>query len=121
MADAMAPVLPVVGGTEGADLRRESFAGAPASPGAAERKPAAPVSEEADLPEVRQATDRLNNAASSLQINARFRVLDQLHQVVVEMYDAESGEVIREIPPRRFLEMYADMMRLVGLRLDRTA
>jgi len=105
---------------EGSTLQREPYPGA--MPGArAEHKAGLGPAEEADVREVRQAVDHLNEAVKTLEVSARFRVLDDPHQVVVEMYDTNTGDVIREIPPRRLLQMYADMMHLVGISLDRRA
>ena len=111
-------VAAVVSWSDGLMYRREPFAGAPAGPAHFEPKPV--LAEEADLPEqVRQAVERLNQTMETLKVESRFRVLDDPHQVIVEMYDSDTGQMIREIPPRRMLEIYADMMRLVGLNLDR--
>lgn len=120
MTDAAQTILRRMEPSDGATLQRDPYAGVWAG-SHVEPKPTHGPGDEPDPQEVRQAVDRLNDAVKTLELGARFRVLDEPRQVIVEMYDTSTGEVIRQIPPRSFLQMYADMMHLIGLSLDRKA
>jgi flagellar protein FlaG len=37
---------------------------------------------------------------------------------MVKVVDSETGEVIREIPPEKLLDMFANMLELAGLIID---
>lgn len=120
MTDVIQPVFRRNEPSEAAILHRDTYAGT--SPSVyTDRRVAPPPGNGPDLSEVQQAVDCLNEAVKTLEIGARFRILDEPRQVIVEMYDTATGDVIREIPPRRLLRMYADMMHLIGLSLDRKA
>ncbi|HHX40331.1 MAG TPA: flagellar protein FlaG [Armatimonadetes bacterium] len=120
MTDVVQPVLRRIEPSDAAILHRDTYPGARPSV-YSDRATARPTGNGPNFSEVRQAIDCLNEAVKTLEISVRFRILDEPRQVVVEMYDTTTGDVIREIPPRRLLRMYADMMHLVGLSLDRKA
>lgn len=62
--------------------------------------------------------DEMNRAARVLRTTLRFEVDDRNGELLVKVIDAESGELIRVIPPDRFMEAYLSMQALVGLLLD---
>lgn len=62
--------------------------------------------------------DEMNRAARALRTMLRFEVDDRNGDLLVKVIDAESGELIRVIPPDRFMEAYLNMQALVGLLLD---
>lgn len=65
--------------------------------------------------------EKLNIAMNALDIQARFSVHEATKQVMVQVINVESGKVIREIPPKRILDMVAKMLDLVGLLMDERA
>lgn len=72
--------------------------------------------------EARNRLDRalkdLNDAFSAFDIQLKFRVHDKTHDIMVQVVNVRTGEVIREIPPKKILDMFAEMMRFVGVLLD---
>lgn len=64
------------------------------------------------------AADELNEALEVLHTHLRFRLHEDTHRYYVEIVDTLADEVIREVPPKRFLDMIADMYRFMGIIVD---
>lgn len=104
----------------------------------AEVRPAEPVPEAASQPEaasepserqhrrreegaLRKAVERLNKTAAAFDVRERFAVHEQLNHVIVTVYDSVTNTVIREIPPRKVLDVVAGIMELAGMLVDEKA
>lgn len=63
----------------------------------------------------------VDNANKVLQATSR-RLLYSMHEktqkVMVSVVNAETNEIIREIPPKNVLDSYAKMLELAGLLVD---
>lgn len=62
---------------------------------------------------VEQAVRQLNDYLQSVQRNLQFSVDKDTKQVVVRVIDAESGEVVRQIPPESALELARNMAKMM--------
>lgn len=95
---------------------------AQASQGVTEvEKPARPspiAPEEPDRESIQEAVTKMNRAARALNRALEFEVVDK-NRVVIRVIDAESREVIREIPPERLMEALRSVEETIGLLLDR--
>ncbi|MBB5173398.1 flagellar protein FlaG [Texcoconibacillus texcoconensis] len=47
-----------------------------------------------------------------------FQIHDQLDRVYVQVMERGTDEIIREVPPEKFLDMVASMMESVGMLVD---
>ena len=66
-----------------------------------------------------QITEDLNGYMNHLQTNLRFSMYEKLdHQVVVEIKNRETDELIKQIPSEELLEIRVKMEELTGLLLD---
>ncbi|RAK19941.1 flagellar protein FlaG [Anoxybacillus vitaminiphilus] len=61
----------------------------------------------------------LNEFLQPSQTSLKFELHDQLKEYYVQIIDERTREVIREIPPKKLLDMYATMMQFVGLIVDK--
>lgn len=43
---------------------------------------------------------------------------DKTHQIMVKVLDKETGEVIREVPPEKIVDLVATMMEMSGIIVD---
>ena len=50
--------------------------------------------------------------------NLKFVLHDKLGEYYVKVVDIETDEVIKEIPPEKMLDMYAQMAEFMGLLID---
>lgn len=68
--------------------------------------------------EIGRAVDGLNEAFKVVQTHLRFRLHEDTHRYYVEIVDTLENEVVREVPPKRFLDMLADMYQFMGIVVD---
>ncbi|MNP87072.1 flagellar protein FlaG [compost metagenome] len=45
-------------------------------------------------------------------------VHEKTHQILVKVLNKETGELIREIPPEKTLDLVAKMMEIAGILID---
>jgi len=69
--------------------------------------------------ETAQITQDLNEYMTDLQTNLRFSMYEKLdHQVVVQVKNKETDELIKQIPSEELLELRVKMEELSGLLFD---
>lgn len=69
--------------------------------------------------DVKQAVQNLNTFIEPLQTNLKFQYHEDLNEYYVEVVNLLTDEVIREIPPKKLLDMYAAMADFMGLLIDK--
>ncbi len=67
---------------------------------------------------VSEAADRMNKALEGSNRRFVYSVHDKTHEIMIKVIDETSGKVIREIPPKKILDMVANMMEMAGLLVD---
>lgn len=65
-----------------------------------------------------QVRQQLNEALKRMNVGVDFNINRDLDQVVVEVVNRETHEVIRQVPPEEMLEMAKRMEELSGVLLD---
>ncbi|HLS66054.1 MAG TPA: flagellar protein FlaG [Pseudogracilibacillus sp.] len=73
---------------------------------------------EASKKNVKLVTDKLNNFIEPIVHNIKFVYHEDLHEYYVTVVDPNTDEVIREIPPKKMLDMYYAMADYMGLLVD---
>ncbi len=63
----------------------------------------------------------LNNFLEPSHTSLKFVLHEELERYYVKLIDVETEEVIREIPPEKILDMYASILKFVGLLVDEKA
>jgi len=71
--------------------------------------------------EVQQAVQQANIEIAGVNERIGFGYDKRLNQLYVRVVDQVSGETLREIPPKEFIEHRAAMKEMVGLILDERA
>lgn len=67
---------------------------------------------------VQKAVDALNEFMTVQNRNSKFVMHDGLDRYYVEVVDAETDEVIREVPPRKLLDAFYTMQKFLGMIVD---
>lgn len=74
--------------------------------------------EKVDFNKLQEIIDALNQFMRTLDIELRFQIHEPTHEVIARLVNKETGEIIREIPPEKFLDMLAKLQELAGLFVD---
>lgn len=69
--------------------------------------------------QVEMMVDKLNDFIEPLRTNLKFQFHEKLNEYYVEVVNPLTNEIIKEIPPKKMLDMYADMAELMGIIIDR--
>ena len=67
---------------------------------------------------VEEAVDNLNQFLEPSRRTLKFELHDKLDKYYVSVIDSATDEVIKEIPPKKILDMYAAMAEFMGLLVD---
>lgn len=67
---------------------------------------------------VQKAVDALNEFMTVQNRHAKFVMHDGLDRYYVEVVDAKTDEVIREVPPRKLLDAFYTMQKFLGMIVD---
>ena len=68
-----------------------------------------------------KAVNNINQAFEAFNQGVRFKVNDDTKQLVVQIVNQDTDEVIKEIPSKEVLELEAQIREMVGLFLDEKA
>ncbi|MBO4414729.1 MAG: flagellar protein FlaG [Lachnospiraceae bacterium] len=68
--------------------------------------------------EIKSAISRANKHAHFGNTSAQFSYHEKTKRISVKIFDKDTNEVIREIPPEETLDMIAKMYELAGLMID---
>ncbi len=72
-----------------------------------------------DKTEVEKTVNALNDFLIPEQRNIKFEFHEKLERYYVTVVNSETKEIIREIPPRKLLDLYADMADFMGFLIDK--
>jgi flagellar protein FlaG len=62
--------------------------------------------------------DKINKALNGAQKEMRYSVHKATNSITIKILDKDSGEVIREIPPEKILDLVAKMCEMSGILID---
>lgn len=64
------------------------------------------------------AIGKMNRLLEGTNRRFEYSIHDRINGIMVKVIDETTGEVIREIPPKKILDMVANMMEMAGLLVD---
>ncbi|WP_017756424.1 flagellar protein FlaG [Calidifontibacillus oryziterrae] len=68
---------------------------------------------------IQNAVDSINKFLEPSYSSLKFSLHDKLGEYYVQVVDNNTKEVIREIPPKKLLDIYAAMKELLGFVVDK--
>ncbi len=68
--------------------------------------------------QIKNAISKANNKMKTHRTRCEFSYHEATNRVSIKVYDKETEEIIREIPPEEALEMIEKMWELAGLLVD---
>ncbi len=87
-----------------------------ACPGESDEK--RPVYERSVLDRI---ADGLNRTLDAVDKRLKFKVHEETERIYVQVVDQETGEVLREIPPEKILDLVGQLQKLIGILIDEYA
>lgn len=75
--------------------------------------------QEITVRDLEKGIDSINKFLENNFTSLNFQVHEELDRLFVEVVDSETKEVVREIPPKQFLDMISSMLEYVGLIVDK--
>ncbi|PSL48604.1 flagellar protein FlaG [Salsuginibacillus halophilus] len=73
-----------------------------------------------DREELQDKVDGMNGFLEANFTDLKFEMHDDLERTYVQVVERSSEEVVREVPPEKFLDMQAAMLENVGLLVDKS-
>ncbi len=71
--------------------------------------------------ELNLAVDKANRVLFKNNTHLQFRVHEKTNEIMVKIVDDVSGEVLREIPPEKMLDLVAKLWEIAGIIVDEKA
>lgn len=71
-----------------------------------------------DLKELKAAVDKANKVLFKNNTHLQFKVHEKTKDVMVKVINDESGEVLKEFPPEKILDMVAKLWEIAGIFVD---
>ncbi|MFC4404940.1 flagellar protein FlaG [Gracilibacillus xinjiangensis] len=68
--------------------------------------------------EVKSMVDGLNSFLKPTHTNIRYEFHEKLEKYYVTVVNSETEEIVKEIPPKKLLDVYASMAELMGFIVD---
>ncbi|MBN8252991.1 flagellar protein FlaG [Priestia flexa] len=75
-------------------------------------------SNEVIIAQLEKAVEEINQKLAPTFVSVRFQLHEKSHTYFAQVVNADTNEVIREVPPEKLLDMHAEMERLTGLIVD---
>ncbi|HEY4431021.1 MAG TPA: flagellar protein FlaG [Paenibacillus sp.] len=72
------------------------------------------VAEEQLIRTIEKAVKSLQGPQTTLEIS----IHEKTHDIMVKVLNKDTGELIREVPPERTLDLVAKMMEIAGILID---
>lgn len=69
--------------------------------------------------ELTQVVNKSNEYTLGLDAQFEFRIHERTGRTLVRLVNKESGEVLKEIPPQKMLDIVADIWDAIGINVDR--
>ncbi|MFJ5769142.1 flagellar protein FlaG [Psychrobacillus sp. NPDC093180] len=77
------------------------------------------IQEHLPAEKAKKMTDSMNKFLETTNTELRFKYHEQLNTYYVTLIDSKTDEVVREIPSKKMLDMYAAMQDFMGLFVDK--
>lgn len=80
--------------------------------------PSADLSDGAFREELDEIVDKMNETVQAYNYNLKFEVVDK-KRIVITVIDTNTGEIIKQIPPKDLISAFKRMDGFFGLMVDR--
>ncbi len=85
---------------------------------AAEENPQQALND-AEKEALKEAIQQIDQLVKPLSVGLNVQRIESINRMYVKLYDRDTGETLREIPPRKILEMKENIRAFQGLLFDK--
>ncbi|MCR1933684.1 flagellar protein FlaG [Clostridium tepidum] len=71
--------------------------------------------------EVKDSVDKLNKLLEGKDIRLEYEIYGKFRDLTIRLIDTKTDEVIKEIPPRKIIDMVAKLCEMAGVLVDEKA
>lgn len=71
-----------------------------------------------EIQNINEKVEQLNKTADLFNKKLHFLVHDETEQIVVQVVNSETGEIIKQIPPEKILEVLSRIDQVIGIFVD---
>ncbi|MCS4476469.1 flagellar protein FlaG [Clostridium botulinum] len=71
--------------------------------------------------EVKDSVDKLNKLLEGQDIRLEYEIYGKFRDLTIRLIDTKTKEVIKEIPPRKIIDMVAKLCEMAGVLIDEKA
>ena len=68
---------------------------------------------------VKKMTKSLNDFLETTSTKLRYEFHEKLEKYYVTLVNSETDEVVREVPDKKLMDMYASMLEFIGVLIDK--
>lgn len=79
------------------------------------------VKTKSEISELNLAVDKANKVLFKNNTHLQFRVHEKTNEVMVKIIDDVTGDVVKEIPPEKMLDLVAKLWEIAGIIVDEKA
>ncbi|WP_147565969.1 flagellar protein FlaG [Clostridium tyrobutyricum] len=73
------------------------------------------------LSSLKDAVDHANKISDEMQTHLKFEVYGKFNDIVVQVLDNDTNKVVREVPPKKLIDMVEKFCELSGFFMDKKA
>ena len=84
-------------------------------------KPAEEKKDEISKDEVKRTVESLSIITQALNTRLSFSVDEKTGRNIIRVFDSESGDLIRQIPPQEMLDLVSKLRGVIGVLFDKEA
>ena len=75
--------------------------------------------EDLSASKVKKMTESLNDFLETTSTKLRYEFHEKLEKYYVTLVDSETDQIVREIPNKKLMDMYASMLDFIGVLIDK--
>lgn len=75
--------------------------------------------EDLSASKAKKMTESLNEFLETTSTKLRYEFHEKLEKYYVTLVDSETDQVVREVPNKKLMDMYASMLEFIGVLIDK--
>ena len=69
--------------------------------------------------EVKEKVNKANDLIYAEKTHLKFEIHEETHAIMIKIIESDTGDVLKEIPPEKLVDMIAEICKRAGLFIDK--